>query len=220
MQDIRERAGESQRTPGRLDLPLELAPEVRIRPNQFLGFQGEGCSQLFLIEKGYVALRQMGRDRQERLVALLGPGDCFGEEALQPNGKWQVSAEALSLGMIRTIPGGSLALFAQHYPRLLQTILGRLSTRIEREYRRMDLMHCSDARTRAYGLLHLLATQYGEPHEGRLWLEMPLSQAELADLVGLRRETMSRVLGSLSADGTIQRRGRRGLWLNPTYAMP
>ena len=220
MLDFCGRAGELNRTSARLELPLELAPELRVRPSLFLGFQGQPCSQFYLVESGYFALRQLGRDRQERLVALLGPGDCFGEEALQQEGRWQVSAEALSHGAVRLIAARNLARFAQHYPQMLQTILGQLSARIEREYRRMDLMHSADAKTRAFGLLHLLATQYGEPRDGRIWLEMPLSQGELADLVGLRRETMSRVLGTLSADGMIQRRGRRGLWVNATYALP
>ncbi|MCC2668962.1 MAG: Crp-like helix-turn-helix domain, partial [Armatimonadetes bacterium] len=71
-------------------------------------------------------------------------------------------------------------------------------------------------RARAHGLLHLLAARYGEQRGGRIWLEMPLSQSELADLVGLRRETMSRVLGSLVEAGAIQRGGRRGIWVDPT----
>jgi CRP/FNR family transcriptional regulator len=214
------RRGAGSSTREATGLPPELAQELRVRPPKTLGVQGQACTQIYLIESGYVALRHTGRDGQDRVMDLLGPGDCFGEEALQLGRVWHSTAVVLTPGELQVIPGAQLVRYGQHYPKVLHTILGQLSTRIEREYRRMDLMQYSNAATRTYGLLHLLAARYGEAREGQLWLEMPLRQSELADLIGLRRETMSRVLARLSADGMIQRRGRRGIWVNPTYAHP
>ncbi|MCC2670119.1 MAG: Transcriptional Regulator, Crp/Fnr family, partial [Armatimonadetes bacterium] len=139
-----------------LGLPADLAPELRLRPRMHLGTRGDACSHLHFIESGFVVLRQVGNEGQERVVDLLGPGDFFGEEALQPGGRWQVTAEALSPGLVRLVPGVAVPRFAQHYPNLLQKILFQLSTRIERDYRRMDLMQHPSARARAHGLLHLL----------------------------------------------------------------
>lgn len=194
--------------------PSDLAPEQRVGARYRFGKQGAPCQLLHFIESGYVSLRQSGPDGEERLVEMLGAGDLFGEEALKSSGCWRVSAVSVTCVIVRTLPARHLPRLAQYYPQVASSVCEQLAARMERSYQSMDMLLRASARDRVHSLLTTLATRFGQLHGHRVWLPLPLNQRELADLAQMRRETMVRILGALESEGHIQRRGRRGFWVN------
>jgi CRP-like cAMP-binding protein len=71
----------------------------------------------------------------------------------------------------------------------------------------------SDAKTRLIELLRAMAHQYGEAEGDEIWMPLPLTQAELGQMIGLARETVARMLAQLEREGVLRREGRKGLWL-------
>jgi CRP-like cAMP-binding protein len=201
-------------TPPGSELPSELSAEQRVEHGFYFGRQHEPCLRLYFVVSGHVSLRQTRPEGTDRLHEFLGPGDVFGEEALIPEGKWRVSALAITPVRVSSVLARNLPRFGRHYSHWVSDVCTQLSVRLERTYRRMDLLHSSSTQERVYCLLTDLARQYGQLHEHRVWLSLPLTQSDLADLARMRRETMARALGNLEAEGLIQRRGRRGFWLS------
>lgn len=209
--DVRELACRARVDAG---LPPDLAPAQRFGARFQFGKQGSACPLLHFIESGYVSLRQSNRGGEERLLEMLGAGDVFGEDALKSTGCWRVSAAAVTPVIVRTLPARLLPRLAQHYPQVAATVCEQLAARMERSYQSMDMLLRASARERVHALLTTLASRFGQLHGHRVWLSLPLSQRELADLAQVRRETMVRILGALESEGLIQRRGRRGMWVN------
>ncbi|MGV3724439.1 MAG: Crp/Fnr family transcriptional regulator [Actinomycetota bacterium] len=195
-------------------LPPDLAPEQRVGARYLFGKQGSACLLLHFIESGYVSLRQSNQCGEERLLEMLGAGDVFGEDALKSTGCWTVSAEAVTPVVVRTLPARHLPRISQHYPQVAARVCEQIAARIERTYQSMDMLLRASARERVHSLLAALATRFGELHGHQVWLSLPLNQRELADLAQVRRETMGRMLAALESEGHIQRRGRRGMWVN------
>lgn len=189
--------------------------EQRFYRKSLFGIQNRRCDRLYLITRGHVLFHRMGRDGETRLLDLLGPGDLFGEDALRPDARWQVTAAAVTDGTMQTIPAGQVPGLAQYYPGIATSLFQLLAERLERAHRRSDILLAGSARERTLGLLTELAHQYGDVQADRVWLSLPLTQSQLAELIRVRRETVVRTLAELEAEGLIFRR-RAGMWIYQT----
>lgn len=194
--------------------PLEaLATRRPLLKGRLIGVQGQEADCLYIIESGQVLLSRAGEDGEDYALYLLGPGQLFGEGSLHPEREWLVSARAMTDGAAYVAPAHLLPRLFQHYPDLARHILNLLSYRLERAHRRLDVTHMSDAKTRLIELLRAMAHQYGEAEGDEIWMPLPLTQAELGQMIGLARETVARMLAQLEREGVLRREGRKGLWL-------
>jgi CRP/FNR family transcriptional regulator, cyclic AMP receptor protein len=191
----------------------DLAPRLAFRKGQKIGTQGQPCDRLYILAEGQVLLNRRSQDGHEHALYLLGPGDLFGEGALRPEHRWLVTARAVTDGAAHVLPAPHLPRLAQYYPQLMAHILTLLSGRLERAHRRLDVITTHGARERLLGLLNVIAGNLGEVDGDEVWVPLQLTQAQLADMIGLARETVSRLLADLEEEGVIRRKGHQGLWL-------
>lgn len=191
----------------------EIAPRLPYSRGTELGRQGQPCTDLYIIEAGYVLLTRHAEGGEEHALYLLGPGDLFGEGSLAPMRRWVVSARAVTDGAAHVLPAAQFPRMAQYYPQLTAHVATLLSSRLERAHRRLDVVAESTARERLLALLRVMADYLGQQHGDRVWLPLRITQSDLADMAGLARETVARTLGELESEGLVRRRGRQGLWL-------
>lgn len=158
---------------------------------------------------GRVKLSKADRDGRQQIVRIANPGEVIGEEALLDSHPYMTTAEALEdchtafikrdefLAFLES--GQAIgARFLLHFCRTLIETQGRLA--------RMGL---GDARARLAGTLLDLVQRYGKPTRGGTSLDLGLSRAELAALVGLSPETAMRLLSEFKADGVLRLDGRQ-----------
>ena len=191
----------------------ELAPVQRFFRGQVLAEQDSPCSSLYRIGAGQVLLSRHRRGGGEYGLTLLGSGEVFGEGSLRPHKRWLSSVRAVSDGWCNVLPAAGVPRLARYYPDLVVEILSMLSGRLERSHRRLDVLMQDAARDRVLGMLQLLAGYHGEDRGGETVMEVGVTQAELASMVCLKRETVARALTELEAEGLIRRRPRRGVFL-------
>jgi len=191
----------------------EIAPRVPFWKGTVFGAQGQPCTSLYIIVRGQVLLSRRGLDGEEYSAYLLAPGDLFGEGSLDPDRTWMVTARAVSDGAVHVLPSAQLPRFMQYYPELGAHIVRLLGSRLARTHRRLDLVTSNCARERVLGLLRVMSDYHGQTRNGTIWLPVPITQSELAEMVGLARETVARVLTTLETEGLLRREGRRGFWL-------
>lgn len=182
-----------------------------------IGVQGQHCNTLYLIVDGQVLLTRSVADGQAHAIDLLGPGDLFGEGALQEDARWPATARAMTPVSTHVLPAAQLLGLAQYYPQVAGHLFRLLGARLERAHRGAELAKTSCARERTLRLLQLLAEYHGQRDGKEVWLPISLTQAQLGQLAQLKRETIVRTLGELEKRGMIRRCGRSGLWLrSPT----
>lgn len=196
----------------------EIAPRRSLLKGRLICVQGQQADSLFLIAEGQVLLCRNGTDGEDYSLYLLGPGQLFGEGALHPECQSLVTARAITDGSAYVIPAALLPRLFQFYPELSRQLVNLLSVRLERAHCRLDVTRISDAKARLLSLLYAMADYDGQPSGSEIWMPLPLTQAELGQMIGLARETVARILGQLEREGSIRRDGRRGLWL--TRAVP
>jgi CRP/FNR family transcriptional regulator len=203
------------------DLPLDfseplLADFAHRRPfsrGRLIGVQGQPCDGVYIITEGRVLLCREDHEGSDYALYLLGPGDLFGEGVLHPDSCWLVSARGATDGCAYLLPAGTLPRLFEYCPALGAHLLQLLSLRLERAYRRLDVHRAAGARERLFRLLTVLSDYHGEVRDEEVWMPLPMTQAELGEMVGLARETVARAMTELEQEGIIRREGRKSLWL-------
>ena len=197
---------------------LEIVGGV-VRPRRFpaetvLFQEGDAGDALYVLSAGLVKLSKVDLGGHEKTLALLQPPEFFGEMALL--GEATRSATAITLA-----PVTAYLLFRDDFQRLLAeypTISLNLTTTLAERLRGMDdeaqVLSYKDAQGRvAYVLLRLFRAGVIEFEEGRALVR--LTHQDLANLAGTSRETVTRALKALEAEGVIETRPKEVFLVDP-----
>lgn len=166
---------------------------------------GDECSGPYLVERGTVKLAYQAPLGDEKVLALVGPGESFGEETALLGRRWTLSARALVDSTLVLLPARrlaeELARDASLAPRLLATLSQRLT----------GLLADLAAQAGRSGTERLVAYLLeGSAPSERLPRELALARkADVASRLGMSAEHFSRVLRKLESAALIEVRGRR-----------
>ncbi|MEB3322299.1 MAG: Crp/Fnr family transcriptional regulator [Synechococcaceae cyanobacterium] len=161
-------------------------------------------NNVWLVVRGMVRLGSLTIHGDELLLGLAGPSEPFGDplsgvEVLEAHTLCDTDLLCLPCGEIREDPALSLA--------MLQAVTQRL----RQSQALLALMGLRRVEERVRGFLELLATDYGQPCEEGLRLDLRLTHRQLACAVGTTRVTVTRVIGALRAEGWLEIDSRRRL---------
>ena len=174
--------------------------------------QGDACEHVLYIRAGGVKLSVQSKTGREAVVALLGPGDFFGEECLAGQPSRRGGATAI-------IPSAVLFVGKQKMARLLRTqpvmsdrfISHMLSRNIRIEEDLLDQLFNSTEKRLARTLL--LLARYGKRHQPTRTVPR-ISQATLAKMVGTTRSRVNFFLNKFKRQGFIDYEGDKPLRIN------
>jgi CRP/FNR family cyclic AMP-dependent transcriptional regulator len=175
--------------------PLPL--RMQARSGSILARQGERSTGPWVIERGVFREFSIGPDGRELVVALLGPGEL----ATGPEGERSpTTVRAIRPARVRTASRFELAAL--------------LAARERRTVELATALAWEEIPDRLERRLRELAERFGRRVPGGITLSIPLTQEELAALIGASREGTNRALRVLATRGRVQRL-RRGRYLLP-----
>ncbi|MGZ8606788.1 MAG: Crp/Fnr family transcriptional regulator [Actinomycetota bacterium] len=169
--------------------------------------QGDPIECLFLVTSGAVRLASVTADGREVVVGLLGAGEVFGESALldEPS---PVDARAAGSADVVALPIAHLREVLRHSPATSTELLRLVAARLHRTSRALEDSLTGDVPTRLSRRLHDLAEAHGSRSSDGVRIRVPLTQDELARMIGASRETVNRALSGMSSRGLIRSRDR------------
>jgi CRP-like cAMP-binding protein len=94
-------------------------------------------------------------------------------------------------------------------PETAEQLLRLIAARLHRTSAALEDALAADVPARVAGRLRELATHHGAPGPAGVRLRIPLTQDELARMVGASREAVNRSMGALAARGLVRSSGRR-----------
>lgn len=187
---------------------LRRARVTELRRRQRLYGPGDPAADLYLVESGVVKLASDSPEGREAILGFQHPGDLFGElavvddephdhlaEAYEETVVWSISRD-LFLGLMRESPA-----LASEVTRLLGLRLRMYRTRLR------ETLHQS-AHARVANTLVDLAGRHGVEDADGVVIPLRLSQRDIANLVGLTRETVNFILKDLRERKLIETQGR------------
>jgi CRP-like cAMP-binding protein len=193
----------------------ELGRPGEFRAGGVLCTEGEQSTHLFMLITGWVKILSAAGDGRELLLTLRGQGDIVGEIAGERDGFRTATVKAVGPVRSLVVPYDTFTRFLSAHPgadgAYRHAITQRWSEAASMLYSR--LVHSGPQRLAA--LLIDLAERHGTPGKGGTLITIPLSQEEIASLIGASRATVTRALSDWRDRGLISA-NRRHLTITNT----
>ena len=157
-----------------------------------------------------------GENGREFILAPLKPGDFLGENILfecKPSEDTVIAAEPCVFLFWERETFMSLL---RIYPHLAMRLFQKTSERLRRANEFLCNVALYDVPDRLLRLLRVLAEENGKDYEDGILISERPTQQELANMMGTCRETVSRLLASMTRKGLLEQRGR-ALYLSGTF---
>ncbi|MGN6087844.1 MAG: Crp/Fnr family transcriptional regulator [Actinomycetes bacterium] len=182
--------------------------EERLDRGQVLFSEGQEGDRLYIVTTGKIKLGRTSPDGRENLLAVLGPGEMFGELSLFDPGPRTATATAVTDTSLLAVGHGELAPWLSEHPEVATGLLRALARRLRRTNDNLADLVFSDVPGRVAKALLDLASRFGTQREDGLHVAHDLTQEELAQLVGASRETVNKALADFASRGWVRLEAR------------
>ena len=164
---------------------------------------------LYIVYSGRVKVVMYGANGREVTLAILRPGEVFGELSMLDGGPRSATVVAMSDAQLLALPREDCMRHLQRNPQTALNLLGELARRLRRADETIVGLALQDVEVRLVRTLMRLAHEEGgvRGQDGLVLRRRP-TQQELANMVGSSRETVSRTLAAMARQGLAFPRGR------------
>jgi CRP-like cAMP-binding protein len=176
--------------------------------SEVLFHEGDPGDRLYVIVEGKVKLGRTSGDGRENLLAILGPGEMFGELSLFDPGPRNATATAVSDAVLIGLGSEDLVTWLTGRPDVSRQLLRALARRLRRTNENLADLVFSDVPGRVAKALLDLSERFGRPTDDGLRVAHDLTQEELAQLVGASRETVNKALADFASRGWLRLEAR------------
>ena len=175
---------------------------VEYRRSEAIFTQGDACDSVLYIQKGGVKVSVLSKTGREAVVAILGPGDFFGEGCLAGQPVRMGSATAVTDSAILLVDKDQMVRLLHGQPTLSDRFITHMLARnIRIEEDLVDQLFNSSEKRLARTLL--LLARYGQ--EEKPQRDVPkVSQATLAEMVGTTRSRVNFFMNKFKRLGFIE----------------
>ena len=208
---VRDRAACAALTEGEREELARLGKHVTVRRGETLFASGDESFACATLISGALKISSFGPDGTERILSLVHPSGFVGE-MFSPVARHDIIA--LTDSRLCVFGRRDYEKAVERFPALGRALLRRSAEDLFESRSVIDLMSRRSAKQKVAGFLLALARAASESpcHPGE-YFELPLSREEMAGVLGLTIETVSRQIGRLEKDGVVEREGRRGIRL-------
>jgi len=177
--------------------------------------EGQETNGTYIILSGLVKIFVLHKEGKEKTLAILKEGDILGEMTLFNNPFRSATAEALDDSAYLHISNRDFIQLLADIPPLALNIIELLTARLRHADQQIQELMFLNARSRIICNLVHLAAVHGVAEHDRIRIPLRLTHAELANLVGVSRETVTKVLDELQKNHLIYIKNKQ-LWLLDT----
>jgi CRP/FNR family transcriptional regulator, cyclic AMP receptor protein len=178
--------------------------EMRVQRGGIIFAEGEAGERMYVVLDGKVKLGHTSPDGRESLLAVLGPGEVFGELSLFDPGPRTATATAVTDTVVVGLGHADLRPWLTGRPEVAESLLQALAQRLRRTNEALADLVFSDVPGRVAKQLLDLADKFGQPGPDGVLVHHDLTQEELAQLVGASRETVNKALADFTQRGWVE----------------
>ncbi|AZR74903.1 hypothetical protein BBF96_10840 [Anoxybacter fermentans] len=185
---------------------IEIMVIRQFERNVIIFFEGEVGDNFYLVLSGEVRIYKISPDGREKNLALIGPGDFFGEMALIDKKTRSATAETMSKTRLGVIHQKHFSDLIDQYPEIALKMIVQLTERLRRANQQIESLTFKDVQGRLVQFL----LQYADENEDDdpVPLKKRVTHQIIANQIGASRETVSRILSQLQKEGYITIKNR------------
>lgn len=165
-------------------------------------FEGEECKNLYVIEQGAVKVFKTLESGRELILNIFRLGESVGEVALIDNDVLPASAVAHEDTYLLELPRDDYFNMSKLFPEVFFATIRDLTHRVKVMTQRIHELGSGSVEARLSQLFITLSHTGQQTDEGVL-LSFPISRQELADMIGVRIETVIRTMSRWHKEGIV-----------------
>lgn len=178
------------------------AEQRRFNRNELVFAEDDEPTELFVVSSGRIAISSKSIDGRESVFALMEPGDLFGEMPLFDALGRSAEARALERSEVVAVPYAPLRRIYENRPDLLWGVVKLLAGRLRStDVALADAVFLDVTGRTAKRLLELAGDN--------AQFSLPITQEELAGMVGASRERVNKAIASFVRLGWLEQSERR-----------
>ena len=186
---------------------VKKSKKVDLQRGDILFQEGDEPKELYIVTVGRIAIGYKSFDGRESLFALMEPGDLFGEMPLFRSDGRSAEARALENSSVVVIPYSPVKNLYQDNPDLLWRVIDMLVGRLKStDIALADTMFLDVTGRTAKRLLEMA----GDENE----FQLPITQEELAGMIGASRERVNKSISSFVKLGWLAQSGEKYIILD------
>lgn len=196
-----------------MDQIQSLIVQRRYRKGENIVVPYQPMHCLFILNEGVVKVTRESKENKEHILYLLSENEFFGETNLFANIPSTITASALTDTLLCTISKADFQGLISKYPSIAFKVLEALSLRLNKLENMIENTGGKTIDERLFELLNDFSLKYGEAQEKGTMIHLPLNREEIANYLGLSRETISRKLAKMHKHGDLKVIGHKKIFL-------
>jgi CRP-like cAMP-binding protein len=182
-----------------------LGEVMRVERGETVYQPGSPSNSVYVVEEGRVKLAYLDESGKKLTLAILDPGEIFGEMCLMGETQRRHLASAIDEAVIRCVTEREFAAAINDDPVYLQAMLRHFAHRIREYEEALEDFAFKDIQARLSRQLLKLSDEYGvKTKEGTL-ISFQLTHKELADMIGSARENTTLALNRFEREGILDK---------------
>ena len=193
----------SELSPGDLDRISRVAVPRSFPAGVRVFHEGDRSDACYLVRSGDLRVTREHPDGRAIALATLGPGDLFGELAMLDGEARSASVETLSDVELLALPAADVRRLLAEHPEISVKLIAALTRRLRETNERVARQSFQTVPSRVAGVLTQLIAEEASVGD-RQGVTIRMTQADLAQLAGTSRESVSRFLATLERAGVVR----------------
>ena len=177
---------------------------IESKANEIVFHTGHSLTHVYHINSGYIKMVRYLENGDERIIGILGPGDYLALLAvLQKKDKYLATAITLTKSILKKIPENEISIAYNRSDAFRDRCLNCAVTRSNLFQDYLVQSANIDVKERVVNTLKILFEKFGYIDKDKQILDLPFSKTVLANIIGIRRETLSRTLTKLQEEDIV-----------------
>ena len=181
---------------------FELMSEKSYKKGETIFLAGDKGDSMFFLREGKVKITRNSPDGKEHIVKFIEPGEVFGEVILFGHKIYPANTTCLEDSRLSVLKRDDFKEYFLEHPEIGWGMLKTMADKLYFSQSRIESLALLDSKSKIIQALLDMST------EDDVALE-EMSQQQLANYLGLTRETVSRNLSQLKDDDLIENKGRK-----------
>lgn len=188
---------------------LETITRKKYKKGEVVFLQGSLLEGLYIINSGKIKIFKYTKEGKEQILYILSEGDFFGELSLLKAEEVGFNAEAMEDVNICMVNKKDFDQILESNPQISVKILEVIGARLSKLESLVQSLGTKDIEARIAQMLIELSDEFGIKKKNLIEMEIPLTREDMANFIGVTRETISRKLSILQDEGVIKLIGNK-----------
>jgi CRP/FNR family cyclic AMP-dependent transcriptional regulator len=185
--------------------------------NEIILYEEDTNDFMYIILLGKVKVVQTTEDGKEIILAIHRPDEIFGEISLIDGKTSPATVLATEDSLIAIISKNEFYSLLSNQGKVLEKFLQILCSRLRESWKRIQILNLKNSSDRIKMLFLMLSYDNGKKTPEGIILNIKLTHQNIADMAGLTRETVTRVLDKWQKSGEITILKNKFILMKPNF---